>query len=433
MYPNLYHFLKDIFGGEPPSFTQYVNSFGFFVAMAFVISGLILTRELIRKEKQGLLSPKEELVMVGEPASWATLIGNFLFGFIVGYKIIGAFINGGEENPQEYIFSSRGSWAGGIVLAAIFAGLKYYEKKKEALPKPEKRKVRIWPHERVADIIVLGAIGGFLGAKIFDNLENWDRFIQDPIANLLAPSGLTFYGGLIVAAAAILYFAHRKGINLYHLVDATAPVLMIAYAVGRIGCQVSGDGDWGIFNTAYMLDTDGAIVRAEGDRFAQTLQENPAYAQYLTSEFGNVENIPRAHFVGPSFLPNWLFAYNYPHNVNEVGSPIPGCEGNYCAQLNPLVFPTPLYEIIVCTLLFILLWSLRKVIKVPGRLFALYLIFNGIERFVIEKIRVNSTYSIFGFHPTQAELISTMLVIFGIFLWWNQGRKQATTTAVKPS
>jgi prolipoprotein diacylglyceryltransferase len=41
---------------------------------------------------------------------------------------------------------------------------------------------------------------------------------------------------------------------------------------------------------------------------------------------------------------------------------------------------------------------------------------NGIERFFIEKIRVNTTYSIFGFHPTQAEIISFLLVLTGIFL-----------------
>jgi prolipoprotein diacylglyceryltransferase len=425
MYPNLYHFLKDTFGGEPWGFTRYVNSFGFFVALAFVLSAILLTVELRRKERQGLLGPKEETVMVGEPASVWSLLSNFLFGFLVGYKIIGAFFNGMDVDPQEYIFSSKGSWVGGILLASLFSGLRYWEKKRERLAKPEQRKVRVWPHERVGDIIVLGAVGGFLGAKIFDNLENWERFIQNPIANLLAPSGLTFYGGLIVAAAAILWYAHRKGINLFHLMDAVAPVLMIAYAVGRIGCHVSGDGDWGIFNTAYALDADGHIVRSSEGDFQKTLTANPGFADYLTSQYGSVESIPRAHVPGLSFLPNWFWAYNYPHNVNEVGTPIPGCEGSYCMQLNPLVFPTPMYEILACTLLFILLWMLRKKTRVPGRLFALYLVLNGAERFLVEKIRVNSTYDIFGFHPTQAELISTLLMIGGGLLWWWTGWRHA--------
>ena len=148
----------------------------------------------------------------------------------------------------------------------------------------------------------------------------------------------------------------------------------------------------------------------------------------INSEFGSLEKIPQTSFSGPGFLPKWFWAYNYPHNVNEIGTQINGCTGNYCNQLNPLVFPTPLYEIIACTLLFLVLWSLRKKIKTPGRLFALYLIFNGIERFMIEKIRVNSTYSILGFHPTQAELISALLVIGGIWLWWKQGKLESVTT-----
>jgi phosphatidylglycerol:prolipoprotein diacylglycerol transferase len=424
MYPNLYYFLKETFNITPWNFTQYINSFGFFVAIAFVVSALMLTAELKRKERQGLLYPKEELVVVGEPVKWTDLLFNFIFGFIVGYKIIGVFFNKADINPQEYIFSSKGSWLGGILLASVFAWVKYREKKKEALPKPEERKIRIWPHERVGDIIIIGAISGFIGAKIFDNLENWDRFIENPIANLLSPSGLTFYGGLILAAIFILSFAKRKQINLWHLLDSTAPVLMIAYAIGRIGCHVSGDGDWGIFNSAYTVTQDGSIVSVPADQFQRTLLNGSNFTQYLVAEFGSLQNIPHAYFKGPGFMPEWFWAYNFPHNVNEVGVPIPGCTGSYCNQLNPPVFPTTLYEIIACSLLFLVIWNLRKKIKIAGRLFAVYLVLNGIERFMIEKIRVNTTYNLFGFHPTQAELISTLLVIGGIALWFYAGRKK---------
>jgi len=82
------------------------------------------------------------------------------------------------------------------------------------------------------------------------------------------------------------------------------------------------------------------------------------------------------------------------------------------------VFPTPFYETIVCVGLFFLLWSIRKKLKAPGTLFAVYLVLNGIERFFIEKIRVNTRYSIFGFHPTQAEIISTLLIITGAILYF---------------
>jgi len=111
-----------------------------------------------------------------------------------------------------------------------------------------------------------------------------------------------------------------------------------------------------------------------------------------------------------------MFAYTYPQNVNKDGVLIAGCNEEHCRALPQPVFPTPLYETIACTLLFLILWSLRRRIKTPGVMFGIYLILNGIERFAIELIRVNNTYTIFGFHPTQAELISAALVLAGIIL-----------------
>ena len=170
MYPNLYYFLKETFGGEPWGFTKYINSFGFFVAISFVLAAWLLSRELRRKEKQGLLTYKEEIRMVGEPAKPIDLLLNFVFGFIVGYKILGVFFNADDVHPQDYIFSSRGSWLGGIVLGGLFSGLKFWEKNQQKQKQPEKRTIRIWPHERVGDPmlpVVLAvkypgtAIGGF--------------------------------------------------------------------------------------------------------------------------------------------------------------------------------------------------------------------------------------------------------------------------------
>jgi prolipoprotein diacylglyceryltransferase len=428
MYPNLYFFLRDVLGIDPPIFTRYINSFGLLVAIAFVIAAFYLRSELKRKETEGLLESTHEKIVVGKPATPLELILNFIFGFFVGYKIIGVFTNDAQVNPQEYIFSSDGNVLGGLFLALLFSGLKYFEKKKQALAKPEERTIKIWPHERVGDITVYAALAGFLGAKIFDNLENWDRFIQDPIGNLLSPSGLTFYGGLILATIVILLFARSKKIGIRHLIDSAAPALMIAYAIGRMGCHVSGDGDWGIFNSAYKVNDKQQIVPAADWEFHNALMNNGDYTRALISEYGHLDSIPHARFEGLSFLPNWFWAYNYPHNVNEAGVAIAGCEGQYCNQLSPPVFPTPLYEIVACLLLFLLLWSIRKRIKVPGRLFAIYLVLNGLERFFVEKIRVNTTYDIAGFHPTQAELISSGLVIIGLWLWVRFGKMNAKSS-----
>jgi phosphatidylglycerol:prolipoprotein diacylglycerol transferase len=94
---------------------------------------------------------------------------------------------------------------------------------------------------------------------------------------------------------------------------------------------------------------------------------------------------------------------------------IPGCVGNYCAVLPVSVYPTALYEAIVCIfILFPFLWMMRKRFTQPLHIFGLYLIVNGLERFFVEKIRVNYKYDWGFIHPTQAEIISTCLVLIGI-------------------
>ena len=374
MYPNLYFAFKDLFGLDLP-FLRFVNSFGFFVAIAFILSAVILAAELRRKSKQGLLQPTEMQVMVGQPATILDLALNFLLGFLLGYKILALFImnNSATEDPQAFIFSTLGSWPAGIGLGLLFAGLKWWEKNKRKLAKPEKRIVRIWPQDRVGEIVIIALIFGLLGAKLFDIFENWSDFLKRPSDYIFSPSGLTFYGGLICAALAIWWYAKRHKIGFWHLNDAAAPALLVGYAVGRIGCQVSGDGDWGIANS------------------------NP-------KPF--------------SWLPDWIWSYSYPHNVNEEGlKKIPDCIGKYCNELEVGHFPTPFYETIACLVLFLLLWSVRKKFKIPGTLFAFYLMLNGAERFFIEKIRVNVKLNFLGFHPTQAEIISTLLFISGAVLW----------------
>jgi prolipoprotein diacylglyceryl transferase len=380
MYPNLYYAFRDLFGVDWPAL-RMINSFGFFVALAFLLAALVLSAELKRKSRMGLLQPTEIQVMVGKAPSFTDIFLNFLLGFLLGYKILALFILDASvtDDPQAFIFSGRGSWPAGILLGILFGALKWWEQKKQQLEKPELRKIRIWPQDRVGDITILGLVFGLLGAKIFDTFENWNDFLQDP-SIFFSARGLTWYGGLILAALAIWWYARKHKIAFWHLNDAAAPALMIAYSLGRVGCQVAGDGDWGIEN----------------------------------------------HHPKPfSWLPDWMWAYNYPHNVNEMGVKIEGClDAKYCYQLEHAVYPTPFYETVICLFLFLLLWSLRKKFKIPGTLFAFYLILNGLERFFIEKIRVNVKMELLGFTMTQAELISALLVVGGSVLWYYLYKKK---------
>src|SRR5580700_939708 len=207
MYPNLYFAFKDLFHLNL-GFLRFVNSFGFFVALAFLGAAVVLSKELHRKEREGILSSEEEKIVVGKPATGSELFLNFLIGFLLGYKFVGVIVansSGTDIDPRQYIFSLQGSLIAGLIGGFLLAGLKFWEKNKNKLENPEERTIRIWPHDRVGDLTVFAMIFGFLGAKIFDILENpadfadsirqLNRGTQD-VASLIF-SGLTFYGGLI--------------------------------------------------------------------------------------------------------------------------------------------------------------------------------------------------------------------------------------------
>jgi prolipoprotein diacylglyceryltransferase len=370
MFPTVSHFLSYLFGIDIP---LPFNTFGVFVALAFVAGYWAFSKELKRKEALGLLKLVQHTVEVGKPASLTELISNGVFGFVIGYKLIYALSNyqAFVADSQTILLSTKGSFLGGIGLAALFAYFSYKEKEKTKLATPKKAIVTVHPHELMSNMIVWAAVWGFLGAKIFDNLEHWDSFIKDPIGGLLSFSGLTFYGGLICGGAAVLYIAHKNGIKPLHMLDVGAPGMMLAYGVGRIGCHLSGDGDWGIVNT---------------------------------------------HPKPFSWLPDWLWSATYPNNVAGEGVPIPSCVGRFCNELPQAVYPTPLYEVIAALIIFFILWKIKDKIKTPGIMFGMYLIFNGIERFSIELIRVNTKYTIGSLSFTQAELISSILFISGILL-----------------
>lgn len=370
MFPTVSHFINYLFGINVP---LPFNTFGVFVALAFVAGYWAFTKELKRKEALGLIHPTKRVVTVGEPATTIELISNAFFGFLIGYKLIYALLNYRlfVDDAQTVLLSTKGNLLGGIALGAFFAYWDYKEKEKAKLPKPQKVQVTVHPHELMSNMVVWAAVWGFLGAKIFDNLEHWDSFIKDPIAGLLSFSGLTFYGGLICGGAAVLYIAHKNGVKILHMLDVGGPGMMLAYSVGRIGCHLAGDGDWGIPN----------------------LNPKPF-----------------------NWLPDWLWAYTYPNNVALEGDPISGCIGKYCNELAQPVYPTPIYEVILAFLLFIVLWKIRHRIKLPGMMFGIYLMLNGFERFFIELIRVNSKYTVAGISFTQAELISSILFVTGLLL-----------------
>lgn len=223
--------------------------------------------------------------------------------------------------------------------------------------KGRKRMITVSPSFIVGTITMLGIGVGFLGARLFHILENLDQFFRSPAQMIFTTGGFTFYGGLILGSFAIVRYVRKKGLDVGSMADAIAPGVMLAYGIGRIGCHLSGDGDWGV----------AADIAAK-----------------------------------PDWLPMWLWAETYPNNILGID-----------LSMTP-VYPTPLYELAMAVLIFAILWSFRKHTHQTGWLFWVYLVFNGAERFFIEKIRVNNTMEIFGQTITQAELIALSLILVGV-------------------
>ena len=401
MYPDFQYLFQALFGTAMPEWLGLFKTFGFLVALSFIGAAWATSEELKRKERQGLLKPEIVTMTTGHAVTAMDLAISAVIGFFIGFKIGGVFGHFAtvSPDPMGYLLSLNGNFLAGIIGALVIAGSKYYEKKKQQLPEPKTSQVAVYPHHLMTEVVVVAAVGGLAGAKLFNAFETWDDFIKDPIHNLTSSSGLTFLGGLIVATIAFYFYTRKHKIPFRHMCDAAAPGIMLAYGVGRLGCQLSGDGDWGIYNTAYVSNPDGTLRAASSADMQHSLQM--------------IGNTPYANVPAPSWLPNWLVGMNFPHNVGHEGTFINGCVGEYCNVLPVSVFPTPIYEAITCIILFFVLWALRKKLTRTLQMFGVYLIMVGVERFLVELIRVNYKYDWGFIHPSQAEILSVALVLLG--------------------
>ena len=374
MYPDLSYLFHDLFGTEPDNWLSIFKTFGLLLVSAILGGAYFLYLELKRKEREGLLQPRRFVGYEGGPATTGEIVSNAIFGFILGFKGLYVATHFAEfkADAAGVILSAAGNFWAGLLLGIIFGYYRYWERKRRALPEPRNVTFTTWPHERIGDIAVIAAISGVIGAKVFAIIEDLPSFFADPVNTFFSGSGLAIYGGLIGGFIGVVLYMRKHAIAFWPTADAFGPPLMIAYGIGRIGCQLSGDGDW------------GEVAGPQPDWW---------------------------------FLPDWAWAQHYPHNVARDGVPIEGCEYIYCTELIPPVFPTPLYEIVMAFALGALLWGLRKRITTVGAMFFLYLMVNGVQRFVIEMIRINDQYDVLGLSLTQAQIIALCLFVTGVIGW----------------
>lgn len=388
MYPDLSYLFHDLLGTAPDNWLSIFKTFGFVLALSFLVSAFFFNLELRRKAKEGLYKPQMMPFTEGLPASPSEIFANALAGLILagkggyGYEHYSEF----RHDPASVVLSLKMNWIAGIIGAAALGGLTWWEGQRRRKPEPVTVQKPVYPHDRLSEMTVMAAIGGILGAKLFDLFDNWESFLQDPIGSLTSGGGLAFFGGLVLGFVMVVWYMYRHKIPFLPTADAVAPALAAGYGFGRIGCQLAGDGDWGIINTG-----------------------------------------PKPGWM--SFLPDWMWSYRYPHNVLRESVPIDDCHFYYCNQLADPVFPTPFYEVLMMIGIIAILWAIRKRVKTVGMLFFIYLTLIAVERFSIETIRVNVKYNVFGIELSQAQIIATLLFISGIggalYLWRAQKARDA--------
>lgn len=221
--------------------------------------------------------------------------------------------------------------------------------------------------------IAIPSICGIVGARLYHVLETPHDLIADPWGQLFSRYGLAWFGGLLGGFAAWAFLAHKSKIPLLTSFDFGSPAAALGYGIGRLGCFLSGDGDYG----------------------------KPT----------------NWHWPWAMAFPNGLLPTT--QTCMERGWP------SECR-----VYPTPIYELIVAVLIAWLLWKLgcRQVAGPsprsipadaksypPGSVFAIYLILTGVARFLVEFIRINPRSSL---GMTNAQAASLLAVLTGLALFW---------------
>jgi phosphatidylglycerol:prolipoprotein diacylglycerol transferase len=234
--------------------------------------------------------------------------------------------------------------------------------------------------ELIWDMLAWIAIGGILGAKAYYLALNWQSLVANPMQEILSRGGLVWYGGLIGGVLAYYIQIKLRKLPMAVMYDATAPALMLAIAIGRMGCFLVGD-DYGIYTAGPL-----GIAFPEGSP--------PSTAGYLRS-------------VGDSI----------PANIPD-SAVVP-------------VHPTQVYEVIIALILFAVLWQLGKRKLKPGQLFAAFMGLYSVERFLIEFVRAKSDRFLLGLSTSQ--VMSILLAIAAVVLWQRQKSKPDWSPQAAPS
>jgi len=227
-------------------------------------------------------------------------------------------------------------------------------------------------------LIVWAAIVGIACSRLYFVIDNWRTYLHNPVAIFWSGSGFVWYGGLIGGLLSSYFVSRYYKVPISATADMAGPALVIGQAIGRIGCHLAGDGDWGIPTTLpWGVEYPNAIVGWNA---------------------ATVRTVENHHLVSAFF---------------------PGVR----------VHPTPIYEAIAYTLIFLFLWSRRKKTHVPGQIFYLYLILAGFARFMVEFLRVNARVFM---GLSEAQCIAVVMMVVGTTLYLYSGYAARAAAADTP-
>ncbi len=230
-------------------------------------------------------------------------------------------------------------------------------------------------------LISFPCLAGFVGAKLYHLLESPSEFFADPVHLLFSPYGFAWFGGLLAGFATFAFVAWRitrqnatagHPVSLLTIFDAGSPAAALGYGIGRIGCLLSGDGDYGVPTSLpwAMTFPNGLVPTVE-----------------------RVHPTPLYEFIVACAIAWWLW---------RMGAPSRGTYADTAAG-------SPLDARAISA-------SSRQ----PGEVFVAYLVLTGVARFLVEFIRINPR-SFLGMSNAQTAAAASMIA--GIILWrWTSRR-----------
>jgi len=224
-----------------------------------------------------------------------------------------------------------------------------------------------------SDIVFAAAVGGILGAKLYYLLENFGRVVADPMGMIFSGAGLVFLGGLVGGTLGVTIVLRKNDLPWLTFGDIVAPLLMLGYGIGRVGCFLVGD-DYGL----------------------------PTHLPWGVSFENGLP--PSTYYMFDTYYP-WIDLTGFEPGVLAV-------------------HPTQIYEVILALIIFGFLWKKRLSVKHVGSLFFTYLILAGIERFAIEFIRTNDKY-ILGL--SGAQVITLLMIGIGTYFLFNPFKSGEST------